>query len=54
MGLPRRQNLRKEACWSISNITAGNREQIQECINSGVIGVALAFTDLEMALLDVR
>lgn len=25
-----RQAIRKESCWTISNITAGNREQIQE------------------------
>jgi len=29
--------IRKESCWTISNITAGNREQIQEVINNGLI-----------------
>ena len=24
-----KESIRKEACWAISNITAGNREQIQ-------------------------
>lgn len=24
-----KESIRKEACWTISNITAGNREQIQ-------------------------
>jgi hypothetical protein len=24
-----RESIRKEACWTISNITAGNRQQIQ-------------------------
>ncbi|KAL1059694.1 hypothetical protein V6Z11_1Z015500 [Gossypium hirsutum] len=28
----------KEACWTISNITAGNKEQIQAVINAGLIG----------------
>ena len=29
--------IRKEICWSISNVTAGNAEQIQRCINIGLI-----------------
>ena len=29
-----RQAIRKESCWTISNITAGNREQIQEAMKS--------------------
>ena len=24
-----RESIRKEACWTVSNITAGNRQQIQ-------------------------
>jgi hypothetical protein len=31
------ENLRKEACWAISNITAGNRVQIQ-VTSIGVVG----------------
>ena len=27
-------NLQKEACWAVSNITAGNRVQIQVCVNN--------------------
>ena len=30
------QAIRKESCWTISNITAGNREQIQEAGECGV------------------
>ena len=26
-----RETIRKEACWTLSNITAGNRAQIQVC-----------------------
>ena len=29
--------IRKESCWTISNITAGNRDQIQEVINNGLL-----------------
>ncbi len=29
--------IRKEACWTISNITAGNAAQIQEVINANII-----------------
>lgn len=29
--------IRKETCWTISNITAGSTEQIQEVINHGLI-----------------
>lgn len=32
-----RKALRKEACWAISNITAGNREQIEEVISCGIV-----------------
>ena len=31
--LPRRMVIRKEACWTISNITAGSRHQIQGAID---------------------
>jgi hypothetical protein len=27
-----KKSIKKEACWTISNITAGNREQIQVCV----------------------
>jgi len=29
--------VRKEACWSVSNITAGNASQVQLCIESGIV-----------------
>lgn len=29
--------IRKEICWSISNVTAGNPTQIQHCIDIGLI-----------------
>jgi hypothetical protein len=31
-----KKGIRKESCWTISNVTAGNREQIQEVINNGL------------------
>merc|ERR1719270_3083572 len=32
-----KKSIRKESCWTISNITAGNRSQIQEVISHGLI-----------------
>lgn len=32
-----RPNIVKEAAWTISNITAGNVEQIQQIIDSGIM-----------------
>ena len=32
-----KESIRKEACWTISNITAGNREQIQAVIGIQII-----------------
>lgn len=32
LGSPR-ESVRKEACWTVSNITAGNPQQIQVCLN---------------------
>merc|ERR1711920_1025940 len=46
-----KKSIRKESCWTISNITAGNRSQIQEVINSGLmppIVHALATADFEI------
>ncbi len=31
-----KKNIRKEACWTISNITAGTGEQIQAVINANL------------------
>lgn len=33
----RKKTVRKEVCWSLSNITAGNPVQIQSCIDIGII-----------------
>jgi len=35
-------NIRKEACWTISNITAGNNFQIQQVIDHNVIPCLVA------------
>eukprot|EP00894_Picocystis_sp_ML_P002010 jgi/Pico_ML_1/52527/g3218.t1 len=32
-----KKSIKKEACWTISNITAGNREQIQAIIDANII-----------------
>ncbi|KAL0389685.1 UNVERIFIED_CONTAM: Importin subunit alpha [Sesamum calycinum] len=32
-----KKSIKKEACWTISNITAGNRDQIQAVIEAGII-----------------
>lgn len=32
-----KRSIKKEACWTISNITAGNREQIQAVIEANII-----------------
>lgn len=32
LGSPR-ESIRKEACWTVSNITAGNPQQIQVSLN---------------------
>merc|ERR1712045_710653 len=44
-------SIRKESCWTISNITAGNESQIQEVINSRLISPIvhlLATADFEI------
>ncbi|PKA57715.1 Importin subunit alpha-1 [Apostasia shenzhenica] len=33
-----KKSIKKEACWTISNITAGNKEQIQAVIDANLIG----------------
>ncbi|XP_076894875.1 importin subunit alpha-1a-like [Bidens hawaiensis] len=33
-----KKSIKKEACWTISNITAGNKEQIQTVIEANIIG----------------
>jgi importin subunit alpha-1 len=32
-----KKTIRKEACWVLSNITAGTQEQLEMCISIGVI-----------------
>lgn len=32
-----KESIKKEACWTISNITAGNRAQIQMVIDAGLL-----------------
>jgi hypothetical protein len=36
-----KESIRKEACWSISNITAGNRAQIQAVIEANIFPVLI-------------
>ncbi|XP_074268613.1 importin subunit alpha-1-like [Silene latifolia] len=33
-----KKSIKKEACWTISNITAGTKDQIQAVISAGIIG----------------
>ncbi|KAL5700296.1 hypothetical protein ACHQM5_025756 [Ranunculus cassubicifolius] len=33
-----KKSIKKEACWTVSNITAGNTDQIQAVIAAGIIG----------------
>ena len=33
------KKLREEACWVLSNITAGSQEQLQMCIDFGLIDI---------------
>ncbi|KAL8544949.1 hypothetical protein ACS0TY_005232 [Phlomoides rotata] len=37
-----KKSIKKEACWTISNITAGNRDQIQAVIEAGIISPLVA------------
>jgi len=32
-----KKGIRKEACWTISNITAGNKDQIQAVVDNNII-----------------
>ena len=33
----KKKTIRKEVCWSLSNITAGSTSQIQQCLDIGII-----------------
>jgi len=47
-----KKGIKKEACWTISNITAGNRVQIQAVIDAGVIPRLIAL--LKNSDFDIR
>ncbi|MBA0681619.1 hypothetical protein Goari_023408 [Gossypium aridum] len=47
-----KKSIKKEACWTISNITAGNKEQIQAVINAGIIGPLVSL--LQNAEFDIK
>ncbi|CAA7017094.1 unnamed protein product [Microthlaspi erraticum] len=47
-----KKSIKKEACWAISNITAGNREQIQTVVEADLI--APLVTLLQTAEFDVK
>lgn len=36
-----KESIRKEACWTVSNITAGNRAQIQSVIDADIVPVLI-------------
>lgn len=45
-GIPRlmlspKESIRKEACWTVSNITAGNRQQIQAVIDANIFPILI-------------
>ena len=33
----KKKTIRKEVCWTLSNITAGSVEQIQQCLDMGLV-----------------
>ena len=39
-----KKSIKKEACWTISNITAGTKEQIQAVIDAGTLSRPIANT----------
>lgn len=47
-----KKSIKKEACWTISNITAGNKDQIQAVISAGIIGPLLQL--LQTAEFDIK
>ncbi|XP_066365929.1 importin subunit alpha-1b-like [Miscanthus floridulus] len=47
-----KKSIKKEACWTISNITAGNREQIQAAINANIIAPLVQL--LQTAEFDIK
>jgi importin subunit alpha-6/7 len=51
LGSPKK-GIRKEACWTISNITAGNKSQIQAVIDANIIPPLIML--LSTAEFDIR
>lgn len=47
-----KKSIKKEACWTISNITAGNKEQIQAVIEANIIGPMVQL--LQTAEFDIK
>ncbi|KAG6498923.1 hypothetical protein ZIOFF_038676 [Zingiber officinale] len=47
-----KKSIKKEACWAISNITAGNKEQIQAVIAAGIINPLV--TLMQTAEFDIK
>ncbi|KAK8960310.1 Importin subunit alpha-1 [Platanthera guangdongensis] len=47
-----KKSIKKEACWTISNITAGNKEQIQAVIAASIIGPLVEL--LQSAEFDIK
>ena len=33
----KKKTIRKEVCWTLSNITAGSVDQIQQCLDLGIV-----------------
>ncbi|WOL16442.1 importin subunit alpha-1b-like [Canna indica] len=47
-----KKSIKKEACWTLSNITAGNKDQIQAVIAAGIMGPLVAL--LQTAEFDIK
>ncbi|MCL7032622.1 hypothetical protein MKW94_017421 [Papaver nudicaule] len=47
-----KKSIKKEACWTISNITAGNKDQIQAVISAEIIGPLIHL--LQTAEFDIK
>ena len=39
--------MKREACWTVPNTTAGNKEQIQEIIHANIIDPLVSTADFE-------
>lgn len=46
----RKNNIQKEAAWTLSNITAGKDTQIQEVINAGLVPLMVEALQTVMAV----